>query len=193
MWYICHIKIIFVSLYCDKELITIKTWGQHGKFCDKRMRTISENKKYPEFKEEYKGGKFITGHLVRMDDMYYLHSKRVVTEYSYDELPEIQKSNVEAFEQKQIELAAEMVEVACNLRACNALVEWAKVNCHRMERSNQSESKYYYIRHTDGRMWKIRVSGHRYPTGSMTNMMLGVIDTTDGCCVRYCELLGIEF
>jgi hypothetical protein len=32
------------------------------------MKTIAENIKYPEFKEEYKRGQWITGHLVKVGD-----------------------------------------------------------------------------------------------------------------------------
>jgi len=41
----------------------------------------------------------------------------------------------------------------------------------RCENSNISESRYYYY---DGK--KYRFSAHVYPTGSMTNEMLGVVD-----------------
>lgn len=156
------------------------------------MKTIAENIKYPEFRELYKGVE-ITGHLVRIDDMYYHHSKRVLTEYSYDELPEHLKSAVEEFEKKQAEMDIQVAEFKKNMKAYNALVEWARSNAHRVERSNQSESEYYFVRHSDGKTYQIRVSGHRYPTGSMTDLMLGKIDTTDTCCARYCNMLGIEF
>ena len=156
------------------------------------MKIIAENVKYPDFRETYKGNE-ITGHLIEIDGLYYHHSKRVVTEYSYDELPEVFISAVEAYRAKQEELDARMVEVRRNIKAHNALVEWARKNAHRMERSNQSESEYYFVRHTDERTYEIRVSGHRYPTGSMTDLMLSKIDTTDTCCAKYCEMLGIEF
>ena len=125
--------------------------------------------------------------------MYYHHSKRTITEYSYDELPEFMKESVDKYEHAQIELDAQMLEVKKNIKAHNALVEWAKTNAHCMTRSNQSESEYYYVRHTDGRTYTIRVSGHRYPTGSMTDFNLLNIDTTDTCCAKYCEMLGIEY
>lgn len=157
------------------------------------MKTIAENIKYPDFKEQYKGASWITGHLVRVEGVYYNHSKRVVTEYSYEELPDFMKEDVAKYEQKQIELDAQMIEVKRNIKAHNALVEWARTNAYQMTRSNQSESEYYFVRHTDGRTYEIRVSGHRYPTGSMTDMMLAKIDTTDTCCAKYCDMLGIKY
>lgn len=41
----------------------------------------------------------------------------------------------------------------------------------RMEKSNISESRYYYYKGI-----KYRFSSHVYPTGSMTNDILGVVD-----------------
>lgn len=156
------------------------------------MKTIAENIKYPEFRESYKGIE-ITGHLIRINDMYYHHSKRVVTEYPYEELPEYLKAAVAEFEKKQAEMDIQIAEFKKNVKAHNALVEWARTNAHQMSRSNQSESEYYFVRHTDGRTYEIRISGHRYPTGSMTDMTLAKIDTTDTCCAKYCDMLGIEY
>lgn len=157
------------------------------------MKIIAENIKYPEFKKQYKRERWITGHLIRLDGMYYQHSKRVITEYSYDELPDFMKESVARYEQEQLELDAQMLEVKRNIQAHNALVEWARTNAHCMSRSNHSESEYYFVKHTDGRTYEIRVSGHRYPTGSMTDMMLNKIDTTDTCCAKYCDMLGIKY
>lgn len=157
------------------------------------MKTIAENVKYPEFKQQYKNASWITGHLVRLEGMYYQHSKRVVIEYSYEELPDFIKEDVAKYEQKQMELDAQMIEVKRNINAHYALVEWAKTNAFQMTRSNQSESEYYFVRHTDGITYEVRVSGHRYPTGSMTDMMLNKIDSTDNCCAKYCDMLGIEY
>ena len=157
------------------------------------MKTIADNVKYPVFKEQYKHASWITGHLVKVEGMYYQHSKRVITEYSYDKLPLFMKEDVAKYEQRQIELDAQMLEVKRNIKAHYALVEWARENAYQMTRSNQSESEYYFVRHTDGRTYEIRVSGHRYPTGSMTDMMLNKIDTTDTCCAKYCDMLGIKY
>lgn len=44
----------------------------------------------------------------------------------------------------------------------------------RLQRSRVSESEYY---HWYGH--EFRFSAHRYPTGSMTNELLGIIDMTD--------------
>lgn len=156
------------------------------------MKTIAENIKYPEFKEQYKG-EAITGHLVRINGIYYRHSRRVITEMSYDELDEQSKASVEEYENSLMELDARMAEVRREIRAKNAIIAWAKGNAYEVGKSNQSESEYYHVRHTDGKGYTIRVSGHRYPTGSMTDLVLGNIDTTDSCCAKYCDMLGIEY
>lgn len=156
------------------------------------MKTIAENIKYPEFREQYRG-QLITGHLVRIDDMYYRHSKRVVTEMTYDELDDYCKSKVSEYEEYLKELDVRMAEVRREIRAKNAIIAWAKDNAHEVGKSNQSESEYYHVRHTNGKGYTVRVSGHRYPTGSMTDLVLGNIDTTDSCCAKYCDMLGIEY
>lgn len=156
------------------------------------MKTIAENIKYPEFREQYRG-QLITGHLVRIDGMYYRHSKRVVTEMSYDELDEQSKASVAEYEESLKAMDARMAEVRREIRAKSAIIAWAIENAHEVGKSNKSESKYYHVRHTDGKGYTIRVSGHRYPTGSMTDLMFGNIDTTDSCCAKYCDMLGIEY
>ena len=157
------------------------------------MRTINENIKYPEFKEQSSRATWFTGHLCKVGDLYYCHSKRVLVELSFDELSEYQLAAVETYNKKKEEENVAIEEMKRNLRAYAALVEWAQKNHYLMSRSNQSESEYYFIHHTDGNTWQVRVSGHRYPTGSMTDLMLHKIDSTDTCCARYCDMLGIEY
>lgn len=157
------------------------------------MRTISETIKYPEFREEFKNATWFTGHFCKVGDLYYNHSKKVLTELTYDELNEYQLEKIADYNKKQEEEDIKIAEMKRNIKAHNALVAWAKENHYQMSRSNQSESEYYFVQHTDGNVWQIRVSGHRYPTGSMTDMMLHKIDSTDTCCARYCDMLGIEY
>lgn len=157
------------------------------------MTTIAENIKYPEFQESYKNSEWISGHLVRVNGMYYQHTKRTIIEMAYDELPEVFKVKVAEYEQKAAEMDARLVEMKRELRAKNAIIEWAMANAVEVSRSNQSESEYYHVRHTNGKGYTIRVSGHRYPTGSMTDLVLGNIDTTDSCCAKYCDMLGIQY
>lgn len=156
------------------------------------MKIITEGIKFPEFKEQYQG-RTISGHLIQVNDMYYYHSKRVVTEYSFDELPEFLLQKVKAYNEMMADEDARIEDIKKNIKAHNALVEWARNNYHQMSRSNQSESEYYFVRHSDGRTYEIRVSGHRYPTGSMTDLTLGKIDSTDTCCAKYCDMLGINY
>jgi hypothetical protein len=155
------------------------------------MKTISENTKYPEFREEYNGGEWITGHLVRINGVYFQHSKRVVTMYTEEELPEMHKASVLAYEVKKAEEEENINEMMEVIRARIALSNWAENNAVRFELSNKSESKYCFVEH-EGYTYKIRVSGHRYPTGSMTNLNLCVIDATDDCR-EYCKMFNIEY
>lgn len=168
--------------------------GATLKILKENMKTIAEDIKYPEFKEQYKNASWITGHLVMVDGKYYWHSKRTVYEYSsYEELPEFHQASVDAYNEKKAEETVLVEGMKRNIKAHNALVEWAKTNAYQMSRSNQSESEYYFVHHTDGNTYEVRVSGHRYPTGSMTDMLRNKIDSTDTCCAKYCEMLGIEF
>lgn len=156
------------------------------------MKTIAENIKYPEFKERFKG-RAISGHLVQINDIYYFHAKGMVTEYTFEELPDFLIEKVNAYNEKMADEDARIEEMKKNIKAHNALVAWAKNNAYLMSRSNQSESEYYFVRHTDGKTYEIRVSGHRYPTGSMTDMIMNKIDSTDTCCAKYCDMLGIKY
>ena len=81
-----------------------------------------------------------------------------------------------------MELDARMAEVRREIRAKNAIIAWAKGNAYEVGKS-----------HTNGKGYTIRVSGHRYPTGSMADLVLGNIDTTDSCCAKYCDMLDIEY
>lgn len=155
------------------------------------MRIISENTKYPEFKESYKG-QWISGHLVKVEDMYYHHAKRVVTEYSFDELPINLSELVSKFEDENSDAEFRAEEIRRNVAASCALKNWAKKNAHKVVRSNISESEYYTVNHND-KTYTIRVSGHMYPTGSMTDLSFNKIDSTDTCCARYCDMLGIQY
>lgn len=156
------------------------------------MKVISDKIKYPDFRESYKLGEWITGHLVRLDGVYFWHSKRVITELSDNELSENHLAAVKEYEENKRKESDRIKENAEIIRARLALTSWAEDNAVRFERSNQSESIYYTVEHTDGFTYNIRVSGHRYPTGSMTNLQLCKIDTTDDCR-PYCKMLGIDF
>lgn len=156
------------------------------------MKIINHNTKYPEFKEQYKCGEWITGHLVRMNGVYYNHSKRTITEMQEDELDDMKSQAVAAYEQRMKEDADAVIEMKEVIRARLALTEWAESNASRFENSNKSESIYYYVSHSDGHTYKIRVSGHRHPTGSMTNLPLCVIDSTDDCR-GYCKMFSIAY
>ena len=157
------------------------------------MKTIAENIKYPEFKEQFSHATWFTGHFCKSGDLYYYHSKRVLVELSFEELNDNQLAAVAEYDKKQEEEDANIAEMKRNIKAHNALVAWAIDNHYLMTRSNQSESEYYFVRHTDGKTYEVRVSGHRYPTGSMTDMLMNKIDSTDTCCAKYCEMLGIKF
>lgn len=154
------------------------------------MKAIS-NIKYPEFQELYKSGQWITGHLVKVGNKYFQHSKRVVTMYTEEELPEMHKASVLAYEVKNAEEEKKIKEMMEICHARIALSNWAENNAVRFELSKKSESKYCFVEH-EGITYTIRISGHRYPTGSMTDFNLHVIDTTDDCR-NYCKIFNIEY
>lgn len=155
------------------------------------MKTIDLN--YQQFREQFAQATWFTGHFCKMGDMYYNHAKKVITELTYDELNEWLLDKIARYNAKKEEEDANIAAMKRNIKAHNALVAWAKDNSYLMDRSSQSESEYYFVQHTDGNVWQIRVSGHRYPTGSMTDLVLHKIDSTDTCCAKYCDMLGIEY
>ena len=77
------------------------------------------------------------------------------------------------------------------LPARNKLIDYVKKNGKFVSRSNISESEYYSVKAVDGMLYKVRISSHVYPTGSMTSMLNNTIDTTDYDCREFLKLFGL--
>lgn len=152
--------------------------------------------KYPEFREAFKHGTWFGGHIVLQDGLYYKLVKtddgKVLKSFSYDELTDYDRNKIsEELEKKEesfknLDLFIHEIQPA-RIR----LIEYVKKNGRLVSRSNQSESEYYNIEYVDGITYNVRISGHKYPTGSMTCLMYHQIDTTDYDCRPYCKLFGI--
>lgn len=139
--------------------------------------------KVQEFKEQFKEAEWITGHLCRTGETYHRLLKGELLELRFAELREGDKEAVFRHEETQRE-----IEFAHNVLwpARDKLEEYVKSNGKFLRQSNKSSSEYWYC---GG--YKFRISSHRYPTGSMTDLTLNVIDTTDEDCRPYLKLLGI--
>ena len=155
--------------------------------------------KYPEYREAFKSAQWFGGHLCKQGDVYYklvreeVGKEKVLKAFSYDELGDGDKSLIEQMINKREESDAKLVEYFRNiLPARQKLVEYVRTHGKLTERSQVSESEYWSVKSaTDGKEYTVRISGHVYPTGSMTNIGLNVIDSTDDDCREYCKLLGI--
>lgn len=152
--------------------------------------------KYPEFREEFKDGEWFGGHIVRKNDLFYKLVKteagKVLMSFTYDELQEGDKAKVEEEMSKKEEEVRRLEEyLSVLLPARNKLIDYVKENGKFVSKSNISESEYYSVKALDGFVYKVRISSHVYPTGSMTSMLNKTIDTTDYDCREYLKLFGI--
>ena len=131
--------------------------------------------KYPEFREQFKNATWYRGHLCEQNSIFYKlvkvdgEKQKQLKSFTYDELSDKDKQLI-------ADVKAEKAEQDKNL---NEFVV--------------SESEYWQVKGIDGMNYTIRISGHRYPTGSMTNLLLNKIDSTDFDCRTYCKLLGINY
>lgn len=152
--------------------------------------------KYPEFREEFKDGEWFGGHIVRKNGLFYKLIKteagKVLKSFTYDELQEGDKAKVaEEMSKKEDEMRSLEVYLSDLLPARNKLIDYVRVNGKFVSRSNISESEYYSVKAVDGMIYKVRISSHVYPTGSMTSMLNNTIDTTDYDCRDYLKLFGL--
>ena len=152
--------------------------------------------KYPEFREAFKHGRWFGGHIVLKDGMYYKLVKtetgKVLMSYTYDELSAFDKNKI-AEETAKYEESLNRLDIFIKeiQPARIRLIDYVKKKGRLISRSNQSESEYYNVEDINGVTYNVRISGHKYPTGSMTNMVYHTIDTTDYDCRPYCKLFGI--
>lgn len=152
--------------------------------------------KYPEFREEFKDGEWFGGHIVRKNGLFYKLVKtekgKVLMSFTYDELQEGDKAKIaEEMFKKEEEISRLEEFVSELLPARNKLIDYVKKNGKFVSRSNISESEYYSVKAVDGMIYKVRISSHVYPTGSMTSMLNNTIDTTEYDCREFLKLFGL--
>ncbi len=107
---------------------------------------------------------------------------------TYDELDESEKQKIEEVKAKDEEMKFYKEVLTPAKEKFKAYV---RENGTFICQSNQSESEYYRVKGVDGLNYKVRISGHFYPTGSMTDLSMQVIDTTDYDCREFCKIVGI--
>lgn len=161
---------------------------------------------YPEFRSQFSDNdcKWYGGHLVKKGDLYYklvkIYSEdnpksytKELKSYTYNELTEWELNKIADQERKDQEDAKNIDLVFGQLiPAREKVIDYVMTNGRLADRSNQSESEYWYVKsRKDNLTYKVRISGHVYPTGSMTNVLMQVLDTTDYDCRRFIEILGI--
>lgn len=114
--------------------------------------------------------------------------------FTYDELSDKDKQLIAEVKAEKADKDKNLDEFMKSiLPAKKALVAYVQEHGKLADRSNVSESEYWSIKGVDGMNYIVRISGHRYPTGSMTNLALNKIDSTDFDCRPYCNLLGIDY
>ena len=153
--------------------------------------------KYPEFRDAYKDATWYGGHLCKKNSLYYKLVKKVgkmkeVVSFTYEELSDKDKALVQQVTKERAVIANELADYYVNvLPAKQRLIDYVHANGTMKDRSNISESEYWNVKGVDGFSYTVRISGHRYPTGSMTNLELHIIDTTDDDCRAFCKLFGL--
>ena len=155
--------------------------------------------KYPEYREAFKNAHWFGGQLCKHGDAYYKlvrvegEKEKQLRQFTYDELGDRDKELIEQVNKEREESDARLVDYFHNiLPSRQKLVDYVRRHGQLAERSHISESEYWSVKsEVNGREYTVRISGHVYPTGSMTNVNLGVIDSTDEDCREYCKLLGI--
>lgn len=153
--------------------------------------------KYPEFREMYKEATWYGGWLCKLDGMYYKlvktgEKRKEVISFDYDELSDKDKSLVEQKNREEEIAVANLAQFLNKIApAKERLIDYVQKNGKLKDHSNISESEYWLVKGLNGMTYTVRISGHRYPTGSMTNLALNVIDTTDDDCREYCKIFGI--
>ena len=155
--------------------------------------------KYPEYRQAFKNAQWFGGHLCFQNGVYYKlvrvegEKEKILKQFTYDELGSKDKSLIEE-SLKNEEKEAERLRLLFNelIPAREKLIDYVQANGNLVDRSCQSESEYWYVKSpVNGMSYKVRISGHVYPTGSMTDLALNVIDTTDCDCRRFLKLFNI--
>ena len=190
--YIAHVKQNhYLCIVINKQP---KTWGQHGKFCNETM-------KYPDYRTAFSKAHWFGGHLCLADDGLYYKLVRVDGEkekqlksFTYDELDDKNKGIIEQTLKDERESTERLKFFFTVLKPARCkLIEYVKTNGRLESRSNQSESEYWSVKSpVNGMYYNVRISGHVYPTGSMTNLNLNIIDTTDYDCRQFLELFSLQ-
>ena len=142
--------------------------------------------KYPEYREQFKDAKRYKGHLCYKGGLYYKFIKHGLITLKYDELSDFDKKIIaQVIEEEKAKTEQMNFFLNVLIPAKNKVIKYAREHGV-LERSSQSESEYWRV---NG--YTIRISGHIYPTGSMTDYTLGILDTTDYDCREFCKILGI--
>ncbi len=156
--------------------------------------------KYPEYREAFKKAQWFEGHLCKQDGIYYKlvrvegEKEKRLKQFSYDELGDKDKALIERVTKKEEEKEERLQLFLQVLQpARNKFIDYVQANGQLVSRSNQSESEYWHVTSPkDGCIYTVRISGHVYPTGSMTNIHMYTLDTTDYDCRRFLELFGLQ-
>lgn len=156
--------------------------------------------KYPEYRDTFKGAQWFGGHLCLQDGVYYKlvrvegEKEKQLKQFTYGELGDKDKDTISRVA-KERGVSEERLRFYFQvlLPARNKFVDYVQTNGKLVSRSNQSESEYWQVASPlNGYIYTVRISGHVYPTGSMTNIDMYTLDTTDYDCRRFLELFNLQ-
>lgn len=155
--------------------------------------------KYPEFREQFKHATWYRGHLCEKNGNFYKlvkvdgEKQKQLKSFTFDELSDKDKQLIAEVNAEIADRDKHLDEFMKSiLPAKNALISYVQEHGKLMDRSNVSESEYWQVKGIDGMNYIVRISEHRHPIGSMTDLSLNKIDSTDFDCRKYCRLLGIN-
>ena len=156
--------------------------------------------KYPEYRQIFKDAQWFEGHLCLQKGVYYKlvrvegEKEKQLKQFTYEELDKKDKDTIKRVTKEREESDERLLfYFQVLLPARNKFIDYVRTNGKLVSRSNQSESEYWEVQSPkNGFFYKIRISGHIYPTGSMTNVSMYTLDTTDYDCRRFLELFNLQ-
>lgn len=152
--------------------------------------------KYPEFRKMFFSAKWFGGHLCKQGDLYFKLSKneqgKHLVSLVYNQLTKEDLDKISFFEKQEQEKEEREMEYRRTVSIPRAKLEaYVREQGTLIDRSRQSESEYWSCKGIDGSYY-VRISGHKHPTGSMTDLSVRKIDLMSDNCAQYLKLFGLE-
>lgn len=153
--------------------------------------------KYPEFRKMFERAKWYGGHLCKQGDLFFklvkTNNGKHLAFFTYSQLSENDLSNIESIERQEQERDERVREYNRTVLVPRVRLEqYVMDHGTLIDRSMQSESEYWTCKGVDGTCYYVRISSHKHPTGSMTDMNLRKLDLMSDNCASYLKLFGLD-